>query len=438
MHCLHALKRVGVSPTCAELAAISKFFRGCTQLKNGEGRCRRGSPARNEEARHDGEAAEGGNASAGTACTGPDFAGGTERLKKRETDIMMKFATKMALAAGTLGFALAAGLPSSAKAEDVRWKMASTYPGSLTQLGTLGKRIEEQAARVSGGEITIKFYEPNALVPPLEVFDAVSTGAIQAAWSTPGYWAGKVPSLQLFAAVPFGPRAGEYMAWYYFGGGKEMFEEIYHKNNIHSIMCGLIAPEASGWFRKEINSPEDLKGLKMRFFGLGAKVMEKMGVSTQLLAGGDIFPALELGTIDATEFSMPAIDLNLGFYQVAKHYYLPGWHQQSTFFDLMINLDEWNGLSDTHKAQIEIMCGDNVRHGVAEGEAIQFSALKELESKGVTIHEWPPEMLDALHKAWDEVAAEQSAADPDFARVWESLTAFREDYAPWGRMGYLK
>jgi TRAP-type mannitol/chloroaromatic compound transport system substrate-binding protein len=264
--------------------------------------------------------------------------------------------------------ALSVGFAGTANAE--QWNLQSTYPGSLTQLGTLGKHIADQLNAVTEGDIELVFQEPGALVPALEVFDAVASGAIEAGWSTPGYWAGKVPALPLFAAVPFGPQAGEYIAWMKFGGGKELFDEIYEKNGIHSVICGVIAPEASGWFKNEIKSVDDLKGLKMRFFGLGAKVMEKMGVSTQLLAGGDIFPALELGTIDATEFSMPAIDLNLGFYQVAKHYYFPGWHQQATLFDLMINLDLWESLSDTQKAQIETVCDASIAYGLAEGEAM--------------------------------------------------------------------
>jgi TRAP-type mannitol/chloroaromatic compound transport system substrate-binding protein len=319
----------------------------------------------------------------------------------------------------------------------IRWKMGSTYPGSLPQLGTLAKRVDEQIEKVSGGNIRIRFNEPGALVPALEVFDAVASGSIDASFSTPGYWAGKVPSLQLFGAVPFGPSAGEYMAWYYFGGGKELFEEIYHEYGIHSVMCGVIAPEASGWFKNEITSVDDLQGLKMRFFGLGAKVMEKMGVSTQLLAAGDISPALELGTIDATEFSMPAIDLNLGFYQVAEHYYFPGWHQQSTMFDLMMNKEKWDALADVQKAQIESVCMANMAYGLAEGEAIQVAALQELEEKGVNIHRWPPEILDQLKAAWDEVVAEQVEADEDFARVWDSLSTFRENYQIWGDLGYL-
>ncbi|MGF1528169.1 MAG: TRAP transporter substrate-binding protein [Candidatus Competibacterales bacterium] len=341
-------------------------------------------------------------------------------------------------AAAALAVTLSAGYVEPADAQDrrVRWKMGSTYPGRLAQLGTLAKRVEEQIERVSGGNFRIRFYEPGALVPALEVFDAVSSGSIEAAYSTPGYWAGKVPSLQLFGAVPFGPSAGEYAAWFYFGGGQELMEEIYGRHNIHSIMCGLIAPEASGWFKEEITSIEDLQGLKMRFFGLGAKVLEKVGVSTQLIAAGDIYPALELGTIDATEFSMPAIDQALGFQQVAKHYYFPGWHQQSTFFDLMVNKDAWDGLSATQQAQLESVCMSNVAYGIAEGEAIQFGALQSLQEKGVQVHRWPDEILDQLESAWQEVVEEQSQ-DPDFKRVWEHLSAFRENYQTWGDLGYL-
>lgn len=338
------------------------------------------------------------------------------------------------LACGVAVAALSFGT-STASAET--WQMQSTYPGSLTQLGTLGKWVAERVTAITDGDITVEFQEPGAIVPALEVFDAVASGAVETGWSTPGYWAGKVPSLQLFAAVPFGPEAGEYLAWIKFGGGKALFDEIYHKSNIHGIHCGIIAPEASGWFRTEITSVDQLQGLKMRFFGLGAKVMEKMGVSTQLLAGGDIFPALELGTIDATEFSMPAIDLNLGFYQVAKHYYFPGWHQQATLFDLMINLDLWESLDESTQLKIETVCDAAITHGLAEGEAIQFAAMETLEGHGVTLHKWPQEILDALRAGWEEVVAEEAAKDADFARAWESLSEFRSRYARWMEFGYM-
>ena len=249
------------------------------------------------------------------------------------------------------GEAPSAEVASSAGEDTIRWKMASSFPGELVQLGTLGKRFEAKVQTASNDSLRLKFYEPGALVPALEIFDAVSSGSLDAGWSSSGYWAGKIPALQFFAAVPFGPNPGEYLAWLQFGGGVELRQELYAAHNIHALHCGMISPEGSGWFREEINSVEDLKGLKMRFFGLGAKVMEKLGVSTQLLAGGDIFPALELGTIDATEFSMPAIDLDLGFHQVAKHYYFPGWHQPSSLLELIINKERWDGV-DAQRQQL--------------------------------------------------------------------------------------
>lgn len=321
--------------------------------------------------------------------------------------------------------------------EKVTWDMGSAYSGRLVQLGTLGVSLQSKIEKISGGTLELKFYEPGALVPALEMFDAVSAGSLDAAWSTPGYWFGKEKALTLFAAVPFGPAAGEYLGWFYYGGGKELMDEIYARHGIKSVLCGVIAPEASGWFREEIETVEDLKGLKMRFFGLGAKVMERLGVSTQLLAGGDVYPALERGSIDAAEFSMPAIDLALGFHQIAKHYYFPGWHQQSTLLDLMINKAKWDALKPQHQAQIEMACGDNIREGLAEGEAIQGKALKELEAKGVEIHRWSPEILAALEEAWNEVAAELAAEDASFKKAWDSLQAFRADYKVWSDLGYI-
>lgn len=351
--------------------------------------------------------------------------------------------TRIILLAGVLSACSQPNQEAQAPTDDnvgqpVNWRMTSTYPSTLLQIGTLGKRISTELGIISNGTINLKFHEPGVLAPPFETFDAVSYGALEAGWSTPGYWAGKEASLQLFASVPFGPSAPEYLAWFDFGGGKELFDEIYHEHNIHSVICGLTPPEASGWFKKEINSIDDFKGLKIRFFGLGGKVMEKIGAAPQLIAGGEIYQALELGTIDATEYAMPAVDERMGFYEVAKHYYLPGWHQQSTFFELMINLDAWNSLSYNQKHMIETTCSANVRHGVSEGEALQADAMMRLEEKGVQIHTWSPEILAALESAWDEVAADLQAEDPKFARVWASLAAFRAKYKGWAERGYLK
>lgn len=320
----------------------------------------------------------------------------------------------------------------------LNWKMGSAYPGALTQLGSLGKDLSRKIDRVSGGSFKLRFYEPGALVPSAGLFDAVSKGAIEAAWSTPGYWFGKNSAFAMFSSVPFGPAAGEYTAWYYYGGGAALMDELYKPHNLKSVICGIIAPEASGWFRKEITSIEQLKGLKMRFFGLGGRVMEKLGVSTQLLHAKEIYPALETGAIDATEFSMPAIDFNLGFYQIAKHYYFPGWHQQSTLFELLLNREKWEALSPKRQAQIEIACGDNVREGLAQGEAIQAKALHDLKDKGVQLHKWPTETLSVMRAAWKEVVAEEAAKNPDFKKIWASYSDFREKYRIWHDLGYLR
>lgn len=328
--------------------------------------------------------------------------------------------------------------PALAAEDTVRWKLASAYPGRMVQLGQLGKNLPKKLRAISGGKIRLRFYEPKALAPPLEYFDAIARGAIDAGWTTPGYWYGKEKALALFSSVPFGPSAGEYLAWFYYGGGQKLMDEIYAKHGLKSIICGLIAPEASGWFRREIKTVDDFKGLKIRFFGLGGRVMQKLGAAPQLLAGGDIYPALERGTIDATEYSMPAIDLDLGFHQIARHYYFPGWHQQSTLLELLINRKKWDALSDTARAQFRIACGDNVREGFAEGEAIQVRALTTLKQKGVQIHRWPDEILAAFEKAWQEVAAEDAAADATFARVWKSYSDFRSNYKIWKDVGYLK
>ncbi len=321
--------------------------------------------------------------------------------------------------------------PAGPEKPTVRWRMASAYSGNLPQLGTLAKRVGQKIWEVSDGGIEIKFFEPGTLVPLPQMFDAVASGTIDAAFSSPGFWGDKEPSLNLYSAIPFGPGPVEYLAWIYFGGGEELLNEIYHPHGIHSVLCGMIAPEASGWFRRSFTTPEDLQGLKIRATGLGAKVLNKMGIQALALNDVDIFLAMENGEIDAAEFSMPAIDLKLGFQELANHYYFPGWHQPSSFFELLMNKDKWDSLPKTRKTQIRTVCGDNVRYGLAEGEALQYEALKELTAKGVKIHRWPTPILKAIESAWKDVAAEQASADAKFRQVWRSLSGFRKDYAIW-------
>jgi TRAP-type mannitol/chloroaromatic compound transport system substrate-binding protein len=291
---------------------------------------------------------------------------------------------------------------------------------------------------MTDGDFDIKVFEPGALVGGYAYYDSVSQGAIDAAFGTPGANQGKNSAYNFFSTWPFGPAAPEFLAWFVYGGGIELAEEMYARDNIKYLLCGMIPPETSGWFRTEITSLDQLQGLKMRFFGLGAKVMQKFGVSTQQLAGGDIYPALELGTIDATEFSMPAIDRSYGFYQIAKHNYFPGWHQQSTANELLVNMDKWNELPDQYKAMLETACKAQVMEMIADGEASQFEAMLANEADGVTNHYWPDEVLEKLEAAWGEVIAEEVASNPDSRRVWDSITEFREKYAIWREFGYLK
>jgi len=327
---------------------------------------------------------------------------------------------------------------ATAQDRRVRIQMQSNFASTLALLGPNAKYTVDQANRLSNGTLDMRFFEPGALVPASQAFDAVSSGALDAAWATPGFWTGKDIAFAVFATVPFGPGLGEYLAWMKEGGGEKLMQALYAKYNIHSVMCHLIPPEASGWFRKEIKTLDDLKGLKMRFFGLGANVMQNLGVSTQLLQPGEIFQALQLGTIDATEFSMPVMDLSLGFHQVAKFYYFPGWHQQATVGDLIINKAKWDSLSAHQKAAIEASCDQTVLKGMSVGEAVQPAALKEIESKGVKLMTWGPEFLQAFEREWKKVAVEQAQKSPEFKKAWESLSAFRETYSIWRERGYLK
>jgi TRAP-type mannitol/chloroaromatic compound transport system substrate-binding protein len=323
--------------------------------------------------------------------------------------------------------------------QKIRLQLASAFPTSLTLIGEAPVKLSRKIERASAGTIDLKINEPGALVPALQAIQATSQGSVDAAWSNAGFFAATDTAFNMFATVPFGPGMGEYLAWVHHGGGLTLSREMFGKHGIHNIPCAIIPPEASGWFRKEIKSVQDLKGLKMRFFGLGAKVMAKLGVATQLLAPGDIFQALQLGTIDATEFSLPSMDQKFGFYQVAKFYYFPGWHQQATMLELYVNKKKWDSLNDQQHAIIEQACGDLTRDVIAEGEATQFKAMREMQDKhAVQIKKWSPEIMAAYEKAWSEVVTEESAANPNFKKVWESYSKFRADYAIWRDLGYLK
>ena len=338
----------------------------------------------------------------------------------------------------TLAASAALATASFAQAEETL-EMTSAFGQNLPILGTAAVDFVEKINGISS-DVQFEHFDPGKLVPTLEALDAVSNGSVDAAFATSGYWQGKMASASLFAAVPFGPETGEYLGWILYDDGAELWQQMYDDNgyDVKTLPCGIIAPETSGWFKKEINSAEDLQGLNMRFFGLGAQVMQRLGVSTSLLGASDIFPALERGAIDATEFSMPRIDARLGFHKIAPFNYFPGWHQPATIFELLINADVYEDLSDTAKNQIEVACLANLTTNFAEGEASNYAAMVDnVENNGVELRQWDPEMLDLFRSTWEEVAAEMAGEDEFFATVWKDLEEYREGYRLWSTNIYL-
>jgi TRAP-type mannitol/chloroaromatic compound transport system substrate-binding protein len=335
--------------------------------------------------------------------------------------------------AAAAALTLAAG---AAQANDI--EMQSIYQGTLPLLGDSGQNIGPRIAALTNGSVNLIFRNPGEIVAGGEIWDAISTGAIEAAWYSPGFAESVVPSASLFTAFPFGPDVREYTAWWYNGGGGDLYNEIIGEFNVHGELCAILSPEASGWFREEINSVEDLQGLRMRIFGLGAAVMQELGVQAQNLPPADTMTALNLGTIDAAEISFPAIDNALGMYEHASNYYFPGWHQQTSLIVFLMNLDSWNALEDNERAAIQEVCAANVALTTAQGEAIQLEPLATMvEEHGVTVRRWSDEMLGEFEGAWERVVEQKVAESEEFARVWEHIQAFRADYATWAALGYV-
>jgi TRAP-type mannitol/chloroaromatic compound transport system substrate-binding protein len=344
------------------------------------------------------------------------------------------------LAVGTFAGAVAFAAAGDAMAQKkVKWKMQSAWSTSVPNAGESGVRFVDSINKMSGGKFAIKFFDPGALVPALETFDAASKGSIESAWTTPGYHAGRYPGLSFMTTVPFGPALTEFVSWKWFGGGNEIRDRVYAKHDLYATDAFSHGAETSGWFKEPITNLEQLKGMKMRFFGLGAKVMSKIGVSTQLLAGADIYPALERGVIDATEYSMPTNDIKYGFYQIAKNNYFPGWHQQSSVSEFLMNKTKFEALPEAYQEMIRSASYTQVIYTHAAADSQQFGAMKIMQEKhGVKIHRWKDEQLAVFEKAWREVVAEESAKDALFKEFADSYYAFRNGFKLWGDAQALK
>ncbi len=317
------------------------------------------------------------------------------------------------------------------------WYMPVTAQTSLPVVGDHPVYLSDTLATASNGALRLRVSEPGEIVPPFSIMDAVRDGKVPAGLTWLGYDQGKIPASPLLAAVPFGLEPWGYTAWWFNAGGRELAEELYKKFNIHPILCGMIGPETAGWFRSEITSLEDIKGLKIRFAGLGGRVLEKLGASVTMLPPGEIFQALEKGALDATEYSLPIIDQSLGFNRVAKYNYFPGWHQPFSASHLIINLDRWNGLSPQDQALLEVSCTAAITRNLAHAEATQGPIVKAFNDLGVVAGVLPEPLLRELQQASHEVMAEEASRDKDFAEILASQKAFRDHYAEWKTRAYL-
>jgi TRAP-type mannitol/chloroaromatic compound transport system substrate-binding protein len=321
-------------------------------------------------------------------------------------------------------------------AREVRWRVPVAFGTNLPALGDNALFVGERIEAISGGLFRVEIFEPGELVPAFSIVDAVREKKVPAGYTWLGYDQGKLPVSVLFGAVPFGPEPWAYTAWWYEGGGRDLAQEIYAPLGLHAILCGLIGPETAGWFRTPVRSPDDFAGLKIRFAGLGGKAVQRLGASVTILPGGEIFQALERGAIDATEFSLPVVDSQLGFDRVAPYNYFPGWHQPFTAFHLVVGEDAWAELDPTRRASVETACAAGVTRNLARAEALQAPILRSYEEKGVITEILDEKILAALARESDAVLAEEARKDPDFSRVLASQQDFQREYARWKNIAY--
>ncbi len=325
----------------------------------------------------------------------------------------------------------------AAAVDRFRWRVPGAFATNLPALGDNALYVSETLERASAGAARLDVYEPGEIVPPFSITDAVRDGKVEAGYTWLGYDQGKIPASALLGAVPFGMEPWEFSAWWFEAGGRELGEELYHTHNVHPLFCGITGPETAGWFRRAIESLRDLHGLKIRFAGIGGKVIERAGASVTMLPGGEIFQALEKGAIDATEYALPVVDQKLGFGRVARYNYYPGWHQPATAFHLVVNLQRWQALAPATQALLEAVCTAGVTRNLARSEGLQGPVMREFAAAGVQVETLPMEVLRELQRITERVLAEEAAGDDDFARILASQQRFRADYVYWKSKAYL-
>lgn len=329
----------------------------------------------------------------------------------------------LGMAAGTAALAV----PAVARAQSpITWKMVMSWPKNAPGVGVNAQRVADMITAMSGGQLTIKLFGGGELVPPFGVFDAVSSGTAEMGHGTPYYWQGKDKVFHFFTGVPFGLTALEHAAWLTFGGGQELWRRAYEPFGVIPFNAGSSGPQAGGWFRKEINTIDDLKGLKMRIAGLGGEVMRRLGVNVVLLPPGEIFTAMESGTIDAAEWVGPWNDLAFGLHKVANYYYMPAFHEIGAALEVTVNKKAYDALPDSLKEIIARAAMASSMEATADFTYHNVESLEPLLAKeGVQLRGFSDDIVAALGKEADAVLAELGSSSDLAREVHDSFTAFR-------------
>ncbi len=335
------------------------------------------------------------------------------------------------------GAAVATTLAAPAIAQDrpqITWRLTSSFPQNLDIIFGAAREIANSVKKATDGQFTIQIFASGELVPGLQAADAVAAGTVEMAHTCSYYYIGQDPAFALGTAIPFGLNARMTNAWFTAGGGTDLINEFLAPRNLYALPAGNSGTQMGGWFRKEINTIDDLKGLKMRIAGLAGQVMQKVGVTPQQIAGGDVYPALEKGTIDATEFVGPYDDQKLGFHRIAKYYYYPAWWEGGPAMHAFFNLEKFNELPESYQQILTNACASANNNMLANYDAHNAVALKELVAAGAVLKPFSQEIMEACYKAALETYAELSEQSPDFKKLYDSQLAFKRDAYLWAQV----
>ena len=331
----------------------------------------------------------------------------------------------------TLSSLLITSSNAVAQKNEYKWKMVTSWPKNFPGLGVGAENLANLINKLSNNRIKIKVYGANELIPPLEVFDFVSSGGAELGHSGAYYWKGKSAACSFFSSVPFGMNSQEMNAWLYYGGGLQLWEKLYKEFNLIPRPAGNTGVQMGGWFNKEIKSVNDLKGLKMRIPGLGGEVLSRAGGVPVTLAGSEIFTALQTGVIDATEWVGPYNDRAFGLHKAAKYYYYPGWHEPGPSIECIINKNAYDSLPEDLRLIIDISCKAINIDMLSDYTAKNNLALQFLKSKDIKILKFPDEVLIKLKGISKEILTEISKTDSITQEVYNSYMKFNENVSPW-------